>query len=162
MYRFPTFGNQTRNETPFVGLVEENAGDLRKANPAAISKRKAGLHPPARDSGNRNLDVGIINRMHVWNWAEKSTQASDFSPSRFPIGGSNPSISQPGISWQSWLNALDMWESGTHETNCPNSREREFRLNGRQPICFGSPPGFPSISFLRKTSLMAHVPNKAS
>ena len=69
-----------------MGLVEENAGDLGKANPAAISKRKAGLHPPARDSGNRNLDVGIINRMHVWNWAEESTQASDFSPSSSQSG----------------------------------------------------------------------------
>ena len=37
MYRFPTFGNQTRNETPFVGLVEETAGDLGKANPARFS-----------------------------------------------------------------------------------------------------------------------------
>ena len=28
---------QTRQETPFVGLVEENAGDLGKTNPAPIS-----------------------------------------------------------------------------------------------------------------------------
>ena len=53
----PPCGCQTRNETPFVGLVEENAGDLRKANPAAISKRKAGLHPPARDSVDSETSV---------------------------------------------------------------------------------------------------------
>ena len=95
-----------------MGLVEENAGDLGKANPAIISKWKVGLHPPASFLQNSELGVKITNRMRVWNWAEESTKASDFSLSFAQSGVQIPPWNSLFHRGRVWMNAPDAGNLG--------------------------------------------------
>lgn len=69
---------QTRNKTPFVGLVEENAGDLGKSNPAqflgryqhAVQNGLAKAKPATCEVTNGLVDNGNLRSQEsgeTWN-----------------------------------------------------------------------------------------------